>query len=95
MLSGPTHKKNGLRQRDALACPLLDTALDRVIRDAGIHIRESTAYKSAHILAYDDDIDVMGRTQGAMKEAFISLKTLAKKMHLQINMAKNKIYANN
>jgi hypothetical protein len=37
----------------------------------------------------------MGTTQGAMKEAFISLKILAKKAHLHTNQPKNKIYANN
>jgi ribosomal protein S25 len=37
----------------------------------------------------------MGRSKGVMKESFISLKTIAKKMHLQINLAENKINANN
>jgi hypothetical protein len=41
-------------------------------------------------LAYADDIDIIGRTQTAMKEAFINLEKAEKKMHLQINQEKTK-----
>jgi hypothetical protein len=81
--------KNGLRQWDGLACPLFHKALNGVISDVGINIRGSTVHKPVQFLAYDDT-DIMGRTQGAIKEAFIGFKTLAKRMHLQINLAKTK-----
>jgi hypothetical protein len=42
------------------------------------------------ILAYDDDIDIIGRTQAAMTEAFISLEKAAKGMNLFINQEKTK-----
>jgi sorting nexin-29 len=73
--------KNGLRQGDALVCLLFNIALERVIRDAGINVRGTIFYKCVQILAYADDIDIIGRTQRAMKEAFISLEKAAKKMH--------------
>jgi hypothetical protein len=41
-------------------------------------------YKSVQILAYADDIDIIGRTQKAMKEAFTNLEKAAssiKKKH--------------
>jgi hypothetical protein len=37
------------------------------------------------IFAYVDDINIVGRSQAAMKEAFINLEKAAKEMHLQIN----------
>jgi hypothetical protein len=41
-------------------------------------------------LAFADDVDIIRRTQKAMKEAFINLERAAKKMHLQINQDKTK-----
>jgi hypothetical protein len=79
-----SHTKNGLRQGDFLVCLLFNTALDRVMTDAGIW--GTNFYRSAHA----DDIDITERTQGAMKETFISLEKAAKKMNLQINQEKTK-----
>jgi sorting nexin-29 len=50
-----------------------------VIRDAGINITGSMFHKSVQILAFADDIDVIGRTRKAMEEAFINLERAAKK----------------
>jgi hypothetical protein len=41
-------------------------------------------------LAFADDIDMIGRTQKAMKEAFINLERAAKKMHLEKYQDKTK-----
>jgi hypothetical protein len=91
-----THK-NVLRRGDALVCLLFNTAIDRVTRGTSItrNIRGTIFYKSVRNLAYADDIDITGRTQGEMNEVFISLEKAAKKMHLQFNQGKNKIYASN
>jgi hypothetical protein len=48
-------------------------------------------YKAVQILAYADGIDIIGRTQIAMKEAFTNLEKAARKMHLQINQGKQNI----
>jgi sorting nexin-29 len=88
LLSDPIHTKNGVRQGDALACLLFNTALEKVIRDSGINL--ITSFMSVQILSYADDIDIIGRTQKAMKEAFANLKKAARKMHLQINQGKTK-----
>jgi hypothetical protein len=42
------------------------------------------------MLAYADDIDIIGRTQAAMIEAFTNLEKAAKGMHLFINKEKTK-----
>jgi sorting nexin-29 len=72
--SEPTNVKNGVRQGDALACLLFIIALEKVIRDAAVNTRGTVFYKSVQILAYADDIDITGRTQAVMIEAFTSLE---------------------
>jgi sorting nexin-29 len=61
--SAPINVRNGIRQGAALACLLFNIALEKVVRDAALNIRGTIFYKSVHILAYADDIDIIGRTQ--------------------------------
>jgi hypothetical protein len=90
MLSSPIITRNGVRQGDSLACLLFNTALEKVVRDVGINRRGTILYKSVQILAFADDIDIIGRTQKSMREAFLNLERAAKKMNLQINQNKTK-----
>jgi sorting nexin-29 len=69
---------------------VLGKTLERVVRDAGINTRGTIFYKSVQILAFADDMDIFGRTQKSMKEAFLSLEEAANKMNLQINRNKTK-----
>jgi sorting nexin-29 len=64
--------------------------LEKVIRDAAVNIRGTIFNKSVQIMAYADDIDIIGRTQSAMIEAFTSLEKAAKSMNLLINQEKTK-----
>ena len=89
-LSEPINVKNGVRQGDALACLLFNIALEKVTRDAAVNIRGIIFYKSVQIPAYADDIDIIGRTQSAMNEAFTGLKKAAKGTNLFINQEKTK-----
>jgi sorting nexin-29 len=89
-LSQPINVTNGVRQEDALACLLFNTALEKVIRDTAVNTRGTIFYKSVQILAYADDIDIIGRTQLAMIEAFTTLEKAAKDMNLFINQEKTK-----
>jgi hypothetical protein len=79
----PITVKNGVRQGDALACLLFNIALEKVIRDAAVNIRGTIFYKSVQILAYADDMDIIGRTRAAMIEAFASLEKAAIIKHLK------------
>jgi hypothetical protein len=90
MLSSPIITRNGVRHGDSLACILFIIAFEKVVRDAGINTRGTIFYKSVQILAFADDIDIIGRTQKSMKEAFLNLERAAKKMILQINQNKTK-----
>jgi hypothetical protein len=89
-LSEPINVKNGVRQGDALVCLLFNIALEKVIRDAAVNIRGTIFHKSVQILAYADDIDIIGRTQSAMTDAFTSLEKATKGMNLFINQGKAK-----
>ena len=89
-LSAPINIKNGIWQGDALACLLFNVALEKVVRDAALNIRGTIFYKSIQIIAYADDIDIIGRTQSAMIEAFNSLEKAAKDMNLLVNQEKSK-----
>jgi hypothetical protein len=89
-LSEPINFKNGVRQEDALACLLFNIASEKVIRDTAVNIRGTIFYKSVQILAYADDIDIIGRTQSAMIEAFTSLEKAVRNMNLLIDQEKTK-----
>ena len=84
-LSDSIITKKGLRQSDSLACLLFNLALEKVVRNAGIQTSRTTFYKSFQLLAYADDIDITGRSQTALKEAFLSLERAAGEMGLRIN----------
>ena len=62
----------------------------KTIRDAAVNVRDAIFYKSVQILAYADDIDITGRTQLIMIEAFTSLEKAAKGMNLFINKENTK-----
>jgi len=69
---------------------LFNIALKKFIRDVAVNTRGTIFYKSVQILAYADDIDIIGRTQAAMIEAFTTLEKAAKGMNLLINQEKTK-----
>jgi hypothetical protein len=71
-------------------------ALERVISDAKLDIRgyiyiyTHTHTRTVQIMAYADDLVIVGRTIQAMKEAFMALETSARKMGLTVNEEKTK-----
>jgi hypothetical protein len=87
-LSEPITVRNGLRQGDALAFLLFNIALEKVIREAGVQTRGTIFYKSVQILAYADDVDIVGRSLCAMEEAFLAIESAGRKMGLVINETK-------
>jgi hypothetical protein len=89
-LSEPFTTERGLRQGDALACMLFNIALVKAIRDSGTERRGTIYHKSIQVLAYTDDIDSIGRTTRAGKEAFVNRESAAKEMGLTINESKTK-----
>ena len=84
----PISTTRGVRQGDALACLFFNIALEKVTRDSGIGIRGTIFFKTVHILAYADDIDLMARTIPGFSEAFLNLEKSARNMGLVINQEK-------
>jgi len=80
----------GFRQGDALSCDFFNIALERIVQNSLANIRGTIFQKSVQLLAYADDIDIIGRTQRAVNEAFVSIESEAAKMGLAVNEAKTK-----
>jgi sorting nexin-29 len=76
-LSEPLQIHNGLRQGDALAFLLFNVALEKAIRDKGIQTDWHIFKKSVKLLAYADDIVLLGRKRGRLEEAFLDLERAA------------------
>jgi sorting nexin-29 len=89
-LSEPFGTLTGLRQGDALSCILFNLALEKVIRDSGIETRGTIYNKTVQILAYADDIVLVRRNIGVLKEAIKNLRKATKEMGLTINLQKTK-----
>ena len=89
-ITDPFQTWNGLRQGDSLSCLLFNLVLEKIVRDAGIQLRGNIYYKSVQLLAYADDVDIIGRTEADIKKTFIALNEAAVKMGLQVNEEKTK-----
>jgi sorting nexin-29 len=62
-----------------------------VIGDSGIERRGGIIYyTSVQVLAYADDLDIIGRSERNVKEAFIKLNKEAQKVGLNTNEEKFK-----
>lgn len=89
-LSDPFDSARGLRQGDALSCLLFNVALEKAIRDSGIIVTGTILKKSVQLLAYADDIVIVGRTITALREAASSLIEAARVIGLNVNERKTK-----
>lgn len=57
-------------------------------RSSGITVIGNILYKNTQILAYADDLDIIGRTKEDAKKAFLILKKVTNKIRLYINAEK-------
>jgi sorting nexin-29 len=68
-LSEEFHIRKGLRQGDSLSCLLFNLALEKVIKDSKLNTRGTIFLKSTQVLAYANDIDLIGRTKKCIAES--------------------------
>lgn len=80
----------GLRQGDGLSPVLFNLALEKVFRMARIDTKGTIFHKSKQVLAYADDIDIVGRSETAVKETFKALEESLAASGLQVNEGKTK-----
>lgn len=81
---------NGVWQGDGLSSLFFNLALERVVRKAFLVRPGTIANRSRQILAYADDIDLMGRSERDVAEAFRQLIDEAAAVGLRVNFSKTK-----
>jgi len=83
--------KTGLQQGDSLSPILFDLALQKVIQStkmvpSGIKICK----EQLNVLAYADDIVLIGRNEIEIRQLFVAIEHIARKLGLHINQGKTK-----
>ena len=64
--------------------------MESVLRKAGVHRNGTVFCKSVQLLAYADDIDIIGRTKQDVTAAFSAIERESSKMGLAVNEGKTK-----
>ena len=74
----PFHTVRGFRRGNPLSCDLFNFLLESVLRKAGVHRNGTIFYKSVQLLAYLDDIGIIGRTMRDVTAAFSAIEWVCK-----------------
>jgi hypothetical protein len=82
--------RQGLRQGDVLSTLLFNVVLEVIVRRANLQTTGTIFNKETQLLAYADDIDIVGRSQSAVQDANLALEREAAKEGLKINEQKTK-----
>ena len=77
-----------VRQGDALSSMLFDLDLEAILQKN--NITGHTGTKSTQILAYADDVAIVGRNKSALKDTLVNIESEARKRGLLINENKTK-----
>lgn len=80
----------GFRQGDALSCSFFNILLEMIMRSARIRTNDDIFHKSIQILAYADDIDIIGRATTDVEQQFLAIDEKASSMGLKVNGEKTK-----
>jgi hypothetical protein len=82
--------RQGLRQGDVLSTLLFNVVLEVVVRRANLQTTGTIYNKETQLLAYADEIDIVGRSQSAARDTYLALEEEAAKVGLKINVQKTK-----
>jgi Reverse transcriptase (RNA-dependent DNA polymerase) len=82
--------RQGLRQRNVLSKLIFKVVLESIVRQAELQTNGTVFNKQTQILGNPNDIDIMGRSQAAVREVFLALEREANKEGLKINESKTK-----
>jgi hypothetical protein len=80
----------GLRQGDVLSTLLFNVVLEVIVRRANLQTTGTIYSKETQLLTYADDLDIVGRSQSAVRGVYLALKIEAAKVGLKINEQKTK-----
>jgi hypothetical protein len=84
----------GLRQGDALTTQLFNAVLEKVMRHIQINKGGSIYTRTLQILAYADDVNLIGRSTGLLNDAVVQMEAGANEVGLKINEEKTKYMIN-
>jgi hypothetical protein len=88
--SEPFETRQGLRQGDVLSTLLFNVVLEAIVRRANLQTTGTIYNKKTQLLVYSDDIDIVGRSQSAVRNSYLALEEEAAKIELKINEQKTK-----
>ena len=88
--SGKFRTERGFRQGDALSCSFFNILLELIMVSANINTSNNIFNKSSQVLAYADDINLIGRTSAKLVESFVELEKAANSVGLKVNGDKTK-----
>jgi hypothetical protein len=77
--------RQGIRQGDVLSTLLFNVVLEVIVRRAKLQTTGTIYNRETQLLAYADDIDIVGRSQSAVRDAYLALEREAVKVGLNIN----------
>jgi hypothetical protein len=82
--------RQGLRQGDVLSTLLFNVVPEVIVRRVNLQTTGTIYNKETQLLAYADDIDIVSRSQSAVRVAYVTLEKDATKVGLTINEQKTK-----
>jgi len=89
LISDPVQVKSGLRQGDALSPILFNLVLERVIREINVNNQDFKLQDSSiELLAYADDVVLLGESQKSTKNILLKLEKAVAKVGLHCNEGK-------
>ena len=81
-------EKWGFRQDDSLYCDFFNILMERIISAADLRHSAAIFYKSVMLLAYADDVDIIGRSEREVAVAFSKFTEKARNIGLAVNESK-------
>ena len=90
-LSEPFTTTRGLRQGDSLSCNFFNLLMEKILENAKVNKTGTINTKGHILLAYADDIDIVGRIERDVTGAFSRIEIESAKMGLMVNEDKTKI----
>lgn len=80
----------GVKQGDGLSCLLFNLALEWAIQRAYLRKSGTIVNRQSQVLAFADDIDIMGRNANEVDMAYTALKANTEALGLRVNVPKTK-----
>lgn len=82
------------KQLNRVVSNMCNIVLEQIVRKAGVSTENIIFNKSTKLLGYADDIDIIGRQQKIVLEAFTAIEEQAKQLvDLEVNEDKTKYLA--